>query len=159
MKRFRDTNYFVSEDGKIFNENKEISQSLMTRGYLSVSLFIEKGQRGKTFYVHRIVAETYIPNPLNKPLVNHENGNKLDCSVKNLIWATHKENSQHSVTVLRKEMGERHSRARVPDKIVSYIKKCKKNNLEPNYKRIAETYGVSIQHIKNIYKGRKRLIA
>lgn len=156
MKQFRDSNYLVSEDGKIFKNGKEVSQSKMTRGYLSTSLYLEKGSRAKTFYVHRVVAEVFIPNEFNKPLVNHKNGNKFDNSVSNLEWVTYEENSQHSVTVLRKEMGERHSRALVPDKIVSYLRKCKIKNILPNFDRIALTYGVKPLHIRQIYNGHKR---
>ncbi len=154
MKQFRDTNYLVSRAGDIFKNEKRISQSKMTRGYLSVCFWNNGTQ--KTHYVHRVVAEVYIPNPENKSIVNHINGDKTDNRVENLEWVTNKENSQHSVTVLRKEMGERHSRARVPDRIVSYIKKCKMHSIEPNYERIALTYNVKPSHIKRIYQGHKR---
>lgn len=157
MKQFRDTQYFVSEQGNIYKGDRQISQSKMTRGYLSVSLYTNG--KMKTHYVHRIVAEVYIPNVNNKPLVNHIDGNKFNNSVSNLEWCTHQENSQHSVTVLRKEMGERHSRAKVPDKIVEYLKKCQSNNIIPDFSRIAQTYGVGVQHIKNIYRGHKRLFS
>lgn len=158
MKKFRDTQYVICESGKIFKNDKEIAQSKMSRGYLSSAIWMG-GTRAKTFYVHRIVAETFIPNPNNKPLVNHKDGNKFNNCVSNLEWATHEENSQHSVTVLRKEMGERHSRAILPDKIVVYIKKCKIKNITPPYERISKSYGVGIQHLKNIYNGRKRLLS
>jgi hypothetical protein len=157
MKQFRNTNYYVDKDGSIHKNGKKISQSKMTRGYLSVSIY----HNGvfKTHYVHRIVAECYLDNPKNKPLVNHIDGNKLNNSVENLEWVTHKENSQHSVTILRKEMGERHSRAKVPDHIVLFIKNCKENNIEPDFQEIASKYSVGVRHIKNIYNGKKRLFS
>ena len=157
MKQFRDTQYFVTEDGNVYKKGKEISQSKMTRGYLSVSLY--QNGKMKTHYVHRVIAEVYIHNIENKPLVNHIDGNKFNNKVTNLEWCTYLENSRHSVNVLRKEMGERHSRAKVPDKIVSYLKKCKSNNVKVDYERIATTYNVGTQHIKNIYKGYKRLLS
>jgi hypothetical protein len=157
MKQFRDTPYYVDEDGMIYKGVKKISQSKMSRGYLSVSIYHEG--LFKTHYVHRIVAECYLENIQKKPLVNHLDGNKFNNSVKNLEWVTHKENSQHSVTILRKEMGERHSRAKVPDHIVLHIKDCKKQNLQLDFDKIASEYGVGVRHIKNIYNGKKRLFS
>lgn len=67
-------------------------------GYVKVDL----GYKGakKTFDVHRLVAEAFIPNPANKTDVNHINGDKGDNRVSNLEWATRAENMAHSHEVL-----------------------------------------------------------
>lgn len=62
-------------------------------GYLLVSLC--KDGKQKTFLIHRLVAEDFIPNPENKPEVNHKSENKQDNRVENLEWVWHKDNCNH----------------------------------------------------------------
>ena len=97
--------YEITLCGKIFKGNREIKQSTMTRGYLSVSLW-DNG-KPKTYYVHRLVALTWIPNHNDKPYVNHKNGNKKDNKVSNLEWCTRKYNVGYGTVKERQSINKR----------------------------------------------------
>lgn len=85
----------VTIDGKsYFRKGKLLKPKKHKDGYLFVTLTKEKSK--KNFYVHRLVAEAFIPNPENKPQVNHINGNKTDNTISNLEWVTNAENSRHA---------------------------------------------------------------
>ena len=100
MKRYKDTPYFVTEDGKVIgSKGYELKLNSGKSGYIQ----IRSTKLNKTFSVHRMIAETYIPNPENKPQVNHIDGNKLNNDYNNLEWVSRSENMRHSVNVLGKK--------------------------------------------------------
>lgn len=89
------TNYEIDEYGNIYNliTKKYLKGSIGENGYKYYRLSSE-GKK-KMFYAHRLVAETFIPNTLNLPIVNHKDGNKLNNHINNLEWVTYSENTQH----------------------------------------------------------------
>jgi hypothetical protein len=89
-------NYSVTKDGKVWSHktNKELKQFYGRNGYYQISL-CNKGSI-KKFSLHRIMANTYLDNPNNKPQVNHINGIKTDNRLENLEWTTRSENMKHA---------------------------------------------------------------
>lgn len=95
--------YVVTKNGVVYSLPRKSSKKLnimnpvdnMKAGYLRVVL--TKDGRSKLWYIHRLVALAYIPNPENKPMVNHKNGNKMDNRLVNLEWVTCMENHTHAI--------------------------------------------------------------
>lgn len=71
-----------------------------SKGYYFVNLSLNNKISRK--YVHRLVAETFIQNPENKPTVNHINCDRSDNRVENLEWASYRENNDYSIQIMKK---------------------------------------------------------
>jgi hypothetical protein len=102
------TGYEVSSTGKVRSIERQVMNSdtttrtvksktkdfMFRSGYAYVQLY--QNDERTVYAVHRLVAETFITNPDNKPMVNHLDGNKLNNNVCNLEWVTCAENHQHA---------------------------------------------------------------
>lgn len=95
--------YLICNNGVIYSKRLKRNLKLdVSNGYSSI-VICEKGIQ-KKMLVHRLVAMYFIPNPENKPCVNHINGIKTDNRVENLEWVTYKENERHSHDILGKKI-------------------------------------------------------
>lgn len=87
--------YEVSDSGEVRNKETKHIKSLRSspNGYLRVTLY----PSGKTYSIHRLVAENFLDNPEQLPAVNHKNGDKKDNRLDNLEWCTPKHNTKHAI--------------------------------------------------------------
>jgi hypothetical protein len=76
--------------GYFLSKQKILTGSVTDKGYIRVEL------EGKSYTLHRLVATSFIPNPENKPQINHIDGNKTNNCVSNLEWCTNSENQLHA---------------------------------------------------------------
>lgn len=105
--------YYASEDGKIYStlaqgcvdrynlskrvEPKELKNRKTKRGYCRVYMRRESTHKREDVYVHRIIAELFVPNPFGLPEVNHKDSNPSNNHKDNLEWVTHKENLDYAI--------------------------------------------------------------
>ena len=101
------TCYQISSWGRVKNkENGHINKHYIKNrvGYLRAELFDGKGGK-KRYFVHRLVASAFIPNPENKECVNHKDADRTNNRLENLEWATLSENMQHAFHVTKRKIG------------------------------------------------------
>lgn len=129
--------YYVTDNGDVYSRNyrntgriKKMTPAKRPDGYLRIVL------KNKGYYIHRLVAEAFIPNPDNKLQVNHKNGNKTDNRVENLEWLSRSENVKHAYDVLHRrapylgKLGKKDPKARIVQQI------------DKNGNIVAEYYGI-----------------
>lgn len=88
-------NYEISNLGRVKNikTGKHLKSCIRPDGYANITLNINN--KNKTYKVHRLIAHAFIPNPENKPTVNHFDRNKSNNAITNLEWATMSEQNKH----------------------------------------------------------------
>lgn len=135
--------YEITRDGQVINKTNGhvLKPQPNGKGYLRVSI-------GKQLmFVHRLVAEKYIPNPDNKSQVNHIDGNKLNNTVENLEWVTNQENRTHAVETSLHFSGEQCQNHILTEEDIKYIKQ---NAGTKTNKEWADIYGVSPRTISDV---------
>lgn len=125
-------------------KGKLLNYSFVGKGYPSVCLSV----KGKVvrFYIHRLVATTFIPNPENKKQVNHIDGNKLNNHISNLEWCTNQENSKHAYYTGLSDVPKKLNKEQV-EEIQLLI------NKGISQRDIGKRFGVSQAQVSNIKRG------
>lgn len=119
-------------------------------GYAIATLRVNK--KNKKFVVHRLIAHNLIPNPANKPEINHRNGVKNDNHILNLEWATRMENLHHCQTVLKNHShGEIHPKAKLTEADVFKIRSLHETG-NYTYAEISRMYNMCDCTISNIVR-------
>lgn len=87
--------YYITKEGQVFNKrrNRNMCTWKDNVGYIQVNLY--KEGKKKYMRIHRLVAKYFVPNPENKPIVNHIDGDKTNNHYTNLEWVDNSENVQH----------------------------------------------------------------
>lgn len=144
-------NYEVNTEGQVRNKESGQIKSLRysSKGYARVTLY----PSGKTYSVHRLVAEAFLPNPDDLPSVNHKDGNKRNNKITNLEWCTPKQNTRHAIDVIKTMQTADWSGIRNPEHKLDYglvysIKFGLLNKLS-NY-RLQQMIGVQEETIRRI---------
>lgn len=126
-----------------------------SRGYIPVFLY-GKRQR-KRYWLHRLIAEVFIPNPQQRREVNHKNGNKSDCRVENLEWVSRSQNIRHAYeNGLVKYVGKRgadSNKAVLTNEQVLQLRKLYEER-EYTQRELAEMFNISRSTVYQILKRR-----
>lgn len=160
--------YEVSNIGRVrsLTRYKKIIKPIVTNsGYYQYQLW-HKGVRHVEF-AHRLVAQTFIPNPGNKSVVNHLDENKLNNSVDNLEWVSHVANCRYGTAIARRTEHFDYSKRRVNN--VAQIAACSKPIIQydknGNYIRewksateCSKETGFSISGIRSVVRGKRNSI-
>lgn len=136
--------YLVSNMGRVksikkkfgkFEHETILKPATVWTGYQRINLV--KDKKSKSIFVHRVVAEAFLDNPENKPIINHINGDRTDNRVENLEWCTQKENCNRSNNITT---SNRYNSIRVIDS---------EGKIFDSYREAARYYNINPNTVKN----------
>ena len=146
--------YEASTIGNIRNTKTKKLKAVVFDGHywkFGFDYYFEGKEYRGWYRVHKAVAETFIPNPENKPTVNHIDGDHANNTVENLEWATAKEQSVHASKILKRNCGENSYNAKLSNEEVKKIRDLYKVG-KITVGKIAEIYKLSNSQARRIVK-------
>ena len=151
---------YKTKSGIIIKRSIKKSKKLKTRigdvGYYTTDFQVNNIKQ--TVCIHRLIAEAFIPNPENKPTVNHKDGIKTNIAISNLEWATYSENNQHAVdNNLRQspwtgKFGIEHPLSKP---VIQFDKAYNKINEFTNAREAERITGIGYKHISDCCLGNR----
>ncbi len=142
----------VSNHCDVKSHGKLLKGEICKNGYKR--MHVSHNRCDYKFLVHRLVAEAFIPNPENKPCINHKDGNKLNNHVSNLEWCTHSENNKHAYKEgLRSAKGERNGMSKLTKDDVDFIRThYVKRSKDFGFAALGRKFGVNPKTVEHAYK-------
>ena len=143
--------YAVTSCGKVWSYKKNkfltpiLHSNILNAQYYRV--FLYKAGKSTPYQVHRLVAEAYLPNPENLPIVNHKDENKFNNCLNNLEWCTYLYNNTYGTALIRN--AEKH------------FKKIYCEELDRTYKSLTEAskdLHISKSHLCEVLKGTRKSV-
>lgn len=143
--------YLITDDGRVWSEKvgRYLKPMLKKRGYWMVNLSRIGGERW-TVGLHRLVAITFVPNPENKPQINHKDGDKNNNHYTNFEWVTAQENHDHARSLNLMAKGEQLGKL-TEERVLDIRARA---GTGPTYVEIGQSHGVTKQTVCDIVKRR-----
>jgi len=146
--------YLVSDKGRVYDTLKEKFCSLHNNGagYYAVSLYVSGRKESALKYIHRLVAQHFIPNPEGKKFVNHIDHDKSNNCVENLEWVTAKENTAHGIVNGRINAKKRGKTNQISDRQRCRAVVLRKVGYGVN--EVAQLFGLPRTTVSSVFNGR-----